>query len=37
KTVRTLTWNPYDRIVRTNKNERQAARISEHFATSSVI
>ncbi|CAF2189066.1 unnamed protein product [Rotaria magnacalcarata] len=37
KAVRTLTWNPYDRIMRNNDNQKQAARISEHFATSGVI
>jgi hypothetical protein len=34
KTVRTLTWNPYDPMARQMENRRQAARLSRHRRTS---
>lgn len=37
KTVRTLTWNTYDPIVRPVENKRQAARLSKHCATTRAV
>ncbi|CAF1594037.1 unnamed protein product [Rotaria sp. Silwood1] len=37
KTVRTLTWNPYDPMIRHAENKRQAARLSQHFTHAGVI
>ncbi|CAF3177604.1 unnamed protein product [Rotaria sp. Silwood2] len=37
KTVRTLTWNPYDPMIRQAENKRQAARLSQHFTKTGVI
>lgn len=37
KTVRTLTWNPYDPINRQIESQRQAARLSKHYSTSTDI
>lgn len=37
KTVRTLSWNPYDAATHRSENKRQAARLSQHFSTSDVI
>jgi hypothetical protein len=37
KTVRMLTWNPYDPVTRQLDGKRQAARLSRHCETSGVI
>lgn len=37
KTVRMLTWNPYDVTMRQSENKRQAARLSQHCSTSGPI
>jgi hypothetical protein len=37
KTVRLLTWNPYDPVVRQLDSKRQAARLSRHSATSNAV
>lgn len=37
KSVRTLTFNSYNPIKRTNENRRQAARLSQHFVTTGVV
>ena len=37
KTVRTLTWNPYDPMSRQPENKRQAARLSQHHSAPSTV
>jgi hypothetical protein len=37
KSVRILTWNPYDPLIRQAENGRQAARLKEHFSMSPSI
>ncbi|CAF0724512.1 unnamed protein product [Adineta steineri] len=37
KTVRTLTWNVHDPLLRCVENKRQAARLSRHFSTSDLM
>jgi hypothetical protein len=37
KSVRLLTWNPYDPMTRQPESRRQAARLSEHFSTTGSI
>ncbi|CAF1673078.1 unnamed protein product [Adineta ricciae] len=37
KSVRTLTWNLHDPLLRPKENQRQAARLSRHFSTSETI
>jgi hypothetical protein len=37
KTVRILTWDPYDPLLRQTENQRQAARLKEHFSMSPSI
>jgi len=37
KTVRILTWNPHDPMMRQLENKRQAARLSKHLSTSGAV
>ncbi|CAF3537704.1 unnamed protein product [Rotaria sordida] len=37
KTVRLLTWNPYDPMIREEDNRRQAERLSQHLKDTGVI
>lgn len=37
KTARTLTWNPYDPMIRKTESKRQAERLSQHFVSSGVV
>ena len=37
KTVRMLTWNPYDLDMRQSESKRQAARLSRHCTTSGAV
>ncbi|UJR31633.1 hypothetical protein I4U23_019115 [Adineta vaga] len=37
KSVRTLTWNIHDPLLRPVENQRQAARLSRHFSTSETV
>jgi hypothetical protein len=37
KTVRMLTWNPHDPMMRRLESRRQAARLSKHLSTSGAV